>query len=106
MTRFQIGAVAICMVLNLIDGFDVLAVAFAAPMLAKDWQLAPDRLGLLFSAGLFGMTAGSLLLAPFADRFGRLWNARSEVFPPTSRAARAMDRASFPRVTEARRARA
>lgn len=71
MTGLQVGAVVICLVLNLIDGFDVLAIAFAAPMLAKDWQLPPDALGLLFSAGLFGMTAGSLALAPLADRWGR-----------------------------------
>lgn len=71
MTPFQIGAVLICMVLNLIDGFDVLAVAFAAPTLAKDWKLAPDQLGVLLSAGLAGMTAGSLFVAPLADRWGR-----------------------------------
>ena len=71
MTRFQIGAVLICMVLNLIDGFDVLAIAFAAPSLAKDWKLAPDALGVLLSAGLAGMTAGSLFVAPLADRWGR-----------------------------------
>lgn len=71
MTRFQLGAVLICLVLNLIDGFDVLAVAFAAPALAQDWKLPPDALGVLLSAGLMGMTAGSLLLAPLADRWGR-----------------------------------
>jgi benzoate transport len=71
MTRFQVGAVLICMVLNLIDGFDVLAIAFAAPSLAKDWKLAPDALGVLLSAGLVGMTAGSILIAPLADRWGR-----------------------------------
>jgi benzoate transport len=71
MTAFQIGGVLICLVLNLIDGFDVLAIAFAAPMLSKDWQLAPDALGALLSAGVAGMTAGSLLVAPLADRWGR-----------------------------------
>jgi benzoate transport len=71
MTRFQVDAVLICLVLNLIDGFDVLAIAFAAPMLSKDWQLAPDALGALLSAGVAGMTAGSLLVAPLADRWGR-----------------------------------
>jgi benzoate transport len=71
MTRFQTVAVLICMVLNLIDGFDVLAIAFAAPLLSKDWQLSPEALGVLLSAGLAGMTAGSLLIAPLADRWGR-----------------------------------
>ena len=70
MTQFQIGAVLICLVLNLIDGFDVLAIAFAAPALAEDWKLPPEALGMLLSAGLLGMTAGSLFVAPLADRWG------------------------------------
>src|SRR5262245_40940677 len=71
MTRLQVGAVLVSTALNLIDGFDVLAVAFAAPSLGKEWKLAPDAIGMLLSAGLIGMTAGSLLIAPFADRWGR-----------------------------------
>lgn len=73
MTPFQIAAVAICTVLNAIDGFDVLAISFAAPMLAEEWALPPRGLGILFSSGLAGMTAGSLLIAPLADRIGRRW---------------------------------
>lgn len=73
MTRFQIAAVGICMAMNLIDGFDVLAISFAAPLLAEDWSLTQDQLGLLFSAGLAGMTVGSALVAPLADRLGRRW---------------------------------
>jgi benzoate transport len=71
MTPFQISAVGICMILNAIDGFDVLAISFAAPALAKEWALAPGELGILFSSGLAGMTFGSLLIAPLADRIGR-----------------------------------
>ena len=71
MSAFQIAAVTICMVINMLDGFDVLAIAFAGPVIAKDWALAPTELGLLFSAGLAGMTAGSLFLSPFADTWGR-----------------------------------
>jgi benzoate transport len=73
MTRFQTAAVAICTVLNGIDGFDVLAISFAAPLLSAEWRLTPEGLGWLFSSGLVGMTAGSLLIAPLADRLGRRW---------------------------------
>jgi benzoate transport len=73
MTRFQTMAVGICMVLNGIDGFDVLAISFAAPVLSSEWKLSAEGLGLLFSSGLAGMTAGSLLIAPLADRLGRRW---------------------------------
>lgn len=71
MTPFQVAAVGICTILNAIDGFDVLAISFAAPLLAAEWTLQPAELGLLFSSGLIGMTVGSLLLAPLADRIGR-----------------------------------
>lgn len=73
MTRFQIVAIAICVFLMMIDGFDVLAIAFTAPLLAKEWHLTPPQIGVLISWGLAGMTAGSLFLAPLADRLGRRW---------------------------------
>jgi hypothetical protein len=31
MTRFQVASVAICVALNMLDGFDVLVMAFTAP---------------------------------------------------------------------------
>jgi benzoate transport len=73
MTPFQIAVVAICTILNGIDGFDVLAISFAAPVLAEEWSLRAGELGILFSSGLAGMTGGSLLIAPLADRIGRRW---------------------------------
>lgn len=71
MTPVQIMTVAICVAINMLDGFDVLAIAFVGPRLAAEWSLEPKALGLLFSAGLFGMTIGSLALAPLADLLGR-----------------------------------
>ncbi|QTJ67218.1 MFS transporter [Rhodococcus sp. ZPP] len=71
MTRYQWGAVAICVLLNVLDGFDVLVMAFTAQSVSKEWALSGSVLGLLLSAGLFGMAAGSLFLAPWADTIGR-----------------------------------
>lgn len=71
MSRFQVMAVAICIVLNMLDGFDVLAMAFTASHISADWHLSGKQIGVLLSAGLFGMAAGSLFLAPWADRIGR-----------------------------------
>src|SRR5258705_11290607 len=71
MTAFQIVVVAICTLLNMIDGFDVLAMSFTAPVIAKEWGVDPATLGMLLSAGLAGMSMGSLFLSPLADMAGR-----------------------------------
>ncbi|WP_298400233.1 MFS transporter [Sphingobium sp.] len=70
-TAHQILVVAICFILNMLDGMDVLILSYVAPALSADWQVSPERLGVVFSAGLAGMAAGGLLIAPLADRFGR-----------------------------------
>ena len=71
MTPFQCLAVGICIVLIMLDGFDVLVMAFTAASVSAEWGLSGKELGVLFSAGLLGMAAGSLFLAPLADRVGR-----------------------------------
>ncbi|MFT4249719.1 MAG: MFS transporter [Pseudomonas sp.] len=71
MSRFQWLAIAICVLLNMLDGFDVMVMAFTAPHVSADWLLSGKALGLMLSAGLVGMALGSLLLAPLADRIGR-----------------------------------
>jgi benzoate transport len=64
-------AVGVCVVLNMFDGLDVLVISLAAPGISSEWSLTSSQLGLLFSAGLAGMVAGSLFVAPLADRLGR-----------------------------------
>lgn len=71
MGGFQWLAIAICVLLNMLDGFDVMVMAFTASHVSSDWQLSGKALGLMLSAGLAGMAVGSLLLAPLADRIGR-----------------------------------
>jgi benzoate transport len=70
-TPFQVAAIAVAVCLNMLDGFDILAMSFAASGVKSDWQLSDGQLGYLFSAGLFGMAIGSLCVAPWADRLGR-----------------------------------
>jgi len=70
---YQWGIVLLATSLNLIDGFDVLALAFTATAIKASYSLDGAQLGYLLSAGIIGMTAGSLLLAPLADFIGRRW---------------------------------
>jgi benzoate transport len=71
LTGFQLMAIAVCVGLNMLDGFDVLAMSFSASGVKAAWGLTDSRLGWLLSGGLIGMAAGSLALAPCADFIGR-----------------------------------
>ena len=71
MGAYQWMIVAMAAIMNLLDGFDVLALAFTATAIQNEFGLTRIELGYLLSAGLFGMAAGSLFLAPLADKIGR-----------------------------------
>ena len=71
MTGRQIAAIAVCVVLNALDGFDVLSISFASPGIAKEWGIERGALGVVLSMELIGMAMGSILLGQVADRIGR-----------------------------------
>lgn len=71
LTRLQITVLAVCYFLNMLDGMDVLAIAFAAPSISDDWSITPQSLGVVFSAALIGMTLGAAFLSPYSDKIGR-----------------------------------
>ncbi|WP_423603400.1 MFS transporter [Sphingomonas sp. MS122] len=71
MNRLQIVVVALCIALNALDGFDVLAISFAAPGIAAEWGVDKATLGIVLSMELLGMAAGSVLIGNVADRIGR-----------------------------------
>ncbi|KLE34895.1 MFS transporter [Aurantiacibacter luteus] len=63
--------VVLMVVLNALDGFDVLSSAFAAPGITAEWNIERAALGIVLSAELVGMGFGSVLLGGAADKFGR-----------------------------------
>ena len=69
--RFRWIATSIAFAIAAIDGFDVLAGAYTAPSIVREWALAPTQTGMFLSASLVGMGLGALFLAPVGDRFGR-----------------------------------
>ncbi|MCW5579779.1 MAG: MFS transporter [Luteimonas sp.] len=71
MARLQVAVVALCIALNAIDGFDVLAISFAAPGIATEWGIDRAVLGVVLSMELVGMALGSVLIGNLADRVGR-----------------------------------
>jgi benzoate transport len=71
MTAAQIAVVVITVLLNAMDGFDILSIAFASPGIAKEWGVNQLALGIVLSMELIGMAFGSLLLGGVADKIGR-----------------------------------
>ncbi len=70
-SRFQILAVSLCALINIFDGFDVLAIAYAAPAISTEWSLSPGALGIVFGAGYLGMAIGAMTLGTLSDHIGR-----------------------------------
>jgi benzoate transport len=71
MSSLQFVIIALLFCLNALDGFDVLAISFAAPGIVREWSISSQGLGVVISLGLFANAFGSLLVAPLADRIGR-----------------------------------
>lgn len=71
MTRAQGLAILISLLLNALDGFDVLSISFAAPGIAREWGIDRAALGIVLSMELLGMAVGSIAIGALADRFGR-----------------------------------
>ncbi|ROZ52904.1 MFS transporter [Rhodococcus sp. WS1] len=71
MQRFQITTIALCFVLCVIDGFEILMMAFVAPYLGRDWNLGSIELGYLLSASIIGTALGAIAVSPLSDRVGR-----------------------------------
>jgi benzoate transport len=63
--------IGLATLLNALDGYDILAMAFSATSVTAEFDLSGSQLGLLLSSALVGMALGSLILGPFADRLGR-----------------------------------
>lgn len=70
-TTQQFLVVGLCLFLNMLDGFDITAMAVVAGTVSEELALTPDKLGWIFSFALAGMMAGAMLLAPVSDIVGR-----------------------------------
>jgi MFS transporter, AAHS family, vanillate permease len=67
----QYLVVALCLLFNALDGFDITAMAVVASSVSADLLISTDRIGWIFGFALFGMMLGAMFLAPLADLVGR-----------------------------------
>ena len=71
MSRLQISVVCLTVLLNALDGFDVLSISFASPGIMREWGINRAALGIVLSMELIGMAFGSIFLGSVADKIGR-----------------------------------
>ncbi|HET8974699.1 MAG TPA: MFS transporter [Pseudolabrys sp.] len=71
LSSFHYSLIFWCVLLSLIDGYDIAAIALAAPHLVREWGIKPAELGPVLSASLFGILFGSALFGWIGDRYGR-----------------------------------
>jgi MFS transporter, AAHS family, 4-hydroxybenzoate transporter len=68
---FQIRMLIWTIILGMIDGYDIGAIAFAAPHLVRDWHLQPGDVKWVLTASNIGVLFGSQLMGFVGDRYGR-----------------------------------
>jgi AAHS family 4-hydroxybenzoate transporter-like MFS transporter len=69
--RFNVNLLVWSFLAMFADGYEITAMAFAAPELVRIWGVDPSSLGPVFSASLFGIFFGAPLLGYVGDRYGR-----------------------------------
>ncbi|CCD92410.1 putative hydroxybenzoate transporter; membrane potein [Bradyrhizobium sp. ORS 375] len=69
--RLVLKVVILSTTIMCLDGYDLHAMAFAAPSLIRSWGIDKATLGVVFSAGIFGILVGGLIFGSLGDRIGR-----------------------------------
>ena len=70
-SRYQKLIFAICFAIVLFDGFDTAVAGFLAVSLQNEWHISKQALAPVLTAALLGLSIGSLLAGPVADKYGR-----------------------------------
>ena len=71
MSGYQWLIIAVAAFVNALDGYDLVAMAFSANAVTKEFDLNGSTLGWLLASALIGVGVGAVALAPLADSFGR-----------------------------------
>jgi len=71
MNGWQWLVISLGVLINMLDGFDLLAASLVAPIISDEWQLSQSTLGVLLGAVSLGTAFGAFALSAIADIWGR-----------------------------------
>ena len=71
--HFHALVVALCGMVVLIDGYDLVVMGLVIPTMSEAWAVEPSVFAPALSAALIGVLFGSSLAGMAADSFGRRW---------------------------------
>jgi MFS transporter, AAHS family, 4-hydroxybenzoate transporter len=67
----QFRVAALCLLVQICDGYDINSVAWAVPSLIHEWRLPPSMFTVAFLWSSIGILVGALSAGPIGDRVGR-----------------------------------
>jgi AAHS family 4-hydroxybenzoate transporter-like MFS transporter len=67
----QLKVVGLCLLVMLIDGYDLFMIGLALPAIAADFGVTPADLTSVVVAQNVGLALGTFIAGPLSDRFGR-----------------------------------
>ena len=69
----QLLVLVLCALVMICDGYDVFVMGFVLQPIAADFKVSPAAITPVFVIQNLGLALGTVLIGPFADRFGRRW---------------------------------
>jgi MFS transporter, AAHS family, 4-hydroxybenzoate transporter len=71
LNKISIRVILLCGLIMIMDGYDFQVMAVASPSIMKEWNVATDSFGKVFSAVGFGYLIGAFICGVLSDLIGR-----------------------------------
>ena len=68
---YRYGVLFLLLLAMFVDGYDILAMSYAAPLLTQAWHLNKGAMGTVFSIGWIGLIVGGGIMGVLGDWIGR-----------------------------------
>jgi AAHS family 4-hydroxybenzoate transporter-like MFS transporter len=68
---YRYGVLFLLLLAMFVDGYDILAMSYAAPLLTQAWHLNKGAMGTVFSVGWIGLIVGGAIMGVLGDWIGR-----------------------------------